>query len=193
MKNVRRRRPKGGDDDVTVNEIVIDMKRNLCVKLCTCNLLAVRTIIIVLLSFIASDMMAQTYTGKASYYANDFHGRKSASGKVYDMYKYTCAHKTLPFGTKLKVTNLKNGKTTIVEVTDRGPYAKGRIVDLSKAAAMDLDMISSGVAKVEVEVIKNEPEHNRAQLILSEPELIQEYKLTVQKRDVSTEWAKTIR
>ena len=99
-------------------------------------------IIIFLLSCIATSMSAQTYTGKASYYGPGFHGRRCANGEIFDMYKLTCAHKTLPFGTRLKVTNQKNGKSTIVTVTDRGPYAKGRIIDLSKAAAMELDMVA---------------------------------------------------
>ena len=95
-------------------------------------------------------MSAQVYNGKASYYGPGFHGRKCANGDIYDMYKMTCAHKTLPFGTRLKITNKNNGKSAIVEVTDRGPYAKGRIVDLSKAAAMELDMVAAGVVNVTV-------------------------------------------
>ena len=110
------------------------------------------------------------------------------------MYEYTCAHKTLPFGTKLKVTNQANGKTVTVEVTDRGPYVKGRIVDLSKAAAMDLDMMKSGVADVEVEIIKDEKtSKSSATLILSEPELLKEFKCEVPGADVTTKWASTVR
>lgn len=79
----------------------------------------------------------------ASYYADKFHGKKTASGKIFDMHKYTCAHKNLPFGTKLKVTNEKNGKFVIVEVTDRGPFVKGRELDLSKRAFKDIASNSS--------------------------------------------------
>lgn len=74
----------------------------------------------------------------ASYYADRFHGKKTASGKLFDMNKYTCAHKKLPFGTMLKVTNEKNGKFVIVEVTDRGPFVKGRELDLSRKAFKDI-------------------------------------------------------
>ena len=126
------------------------MKRNECATLGH----IVGKLLIVILCCIASDLNAQVLEGKASYYGKGFHGRKSASGKIYDMYKLTCAHKTLPFGTMLKVTNKKNGKTVTVEVTDRGPYVKGRIIDLTVAAAMDLDMMKSGVVDVEAEIIK---------------------------------------
>lgn len=169
------------------------MKRNLCAKPWSTNKFVAKLIMIVALSCVSTDIVAQTYTGKASFYGADFHGHMSANGQVYDMYKFTCAHKTLPFGTKLKVTNLKNKRSTIVEVTDRGPYAKGRIVDLSKAAAMQLDMLAAGVTKVEVEVIKNEPARQKARLILLEPELMKEFKIGVPKADVTMEWAKTVR
>ena len=154
---------------------------------------AARLIMIVILMCISANADAQTFTGKASYYGPGFHGRKSANGQVFDMYKLTCAHKTLPFGTRLKVTNLKNGKSTIVEVTDRGPYAKGRIIDLSKGAAMELDMLSSGVASVEVVVLKDEVEKVKPQLILYVPEKIDDFNVELPKDDVTMHWAKTIR
>jgi rare lipoprotein A len=170
------------------------MKRNYCAKLCLANSFAGKVLMIVTLFCLSSGVFAQTYKGKASYYAQPFHGRKSASGRIYNMYEYTCAHKTLPFGTKLKVTNQANGKTVTVEVTDRGPYVKGRIVDLSKAAAMDLDMMKSGVADVEVEIIKDEKtSKSSATLILSEPELLKEFKSEVPGADVTTKWASTVR
>lgn len=170
------------------------MKRNYCAKLCLANSFADKVLMIVTLFCLSSGVFAQTYKGKASYYAQPFHGRKSASGRIYNMYEYTCAHKTLPFGTKLKVTNQANGKTVTVEVTDRGPYVKGRIVDLSKAAAMDLDMMKSGVADVEVEIIKDEKtSKSSATLILSEPELLKEFKSEVPGADVTTKWASTVR
>ena len=90
---------------------------------------------------------------QASYYADKFHGRKTASGETFNMYDMTCAHKTLPFGTILRVTNLKNGKTVAVRVNDRGPFVKGREIDVSKAAAQKLDMIKTGTASVKIEVI----------------------------------------
>lgn len=100
----------------------------------------------------ASPAIVQT--GIASYYSDEFVGRKTASGEVYDKWALTCAHRTLPFGTKVKITNLKNGKTVIVRVNDRGPWVKGRIIDLSYAAAQRIGMIASGLVKVKVEALK---------------------------------------
>ena len=91
----------------------------------------------------------------ASFYADKFHGRKTASGEKFNMYDYTAAHKTLPFGTILKVTNLSNGKSVNVRVNDRGPFAKGREIDLSKAAAIELDMIAAGEATVSLEIVSD--------------------------------------
>lgn len=92
-------------------------------------------------------------TGMASYYADKFEGRKTASGEIYKRSKLTAAHRSLPFGTKLKVTNIKNGKSVIVRVNDRGPFVKGRIIDLSKKAASEIGLIKMGVAKVKVEQV----------------------------------------
>ncbi|MEO0129626.1 MAG: septal ring lytic transglycosylase RlpA family protein [candidate division WOR-3 bacterium] len=92
--------------------------------------------------------------GTASYYSDSFHGKKTASGEVYNKWDYTCAHRTLPFGTKLKVINLENKKSVIVKVNDRGPQKKDRIVDLSYAAARDIDMITRGIVKVKIEVVR---------------------------------------
>ena len=89
----------------------------------------------------------------ASYYAEKFHGRKTSNGEVFNMYGYTAAHKTLPFNTMLKVTNLANGKSVIVRVNDRGPFVAGREIDLSKSAAVKLDMIKSGTAKVRIDIL----------------------------------------
>jgi len=102
---------------------------------------------------------APTYIGRpyqeglASYYGEKFHGRKTASGEVFNMYEMTAAHRTLPFGTYVRVTNLENGRSVVVRINDRGPFAKGRIIDLSYAAAKRLGMVHSGVAKVRIEVI----------------------------------------
>ncbi|MBQ7687121.1 MAG: septal ring lytic transglycosylase RlpA family protein [Bacteroidaceae bacterium] len=167
------------------------MERNECATL---RHIAGKLLIVILCCF-ASNLNAQTLTGKASFYGKPFHGRKTASGKIYDMYKLTCAHKSLPFGTMLKVTNKKNGKTVTVEVTDRGPYVKGRIIDLSVAAAMDLDMMKSGVVDVEAEIIEKEEKtvKSSAQLILSEPELMKEFKAIVPRPEVTTKWAETLK
>lgn len=89
----------------------------------------------------------------ASYYADDFHGKKTSNGEVFNMYAFTCAHKILPFGTVVKVTNLKNGKSVQVRVNDRGPFVKTREMDLSKAAAVKLGMIKSGTARVNLEIV----------------------------------------
>ena len=100
------------------------------------------------------EASAQTYDGYATYYGKKAHGRKTADGSRHDAYGYVCAHRTLPFGTMLKVTHVRNGKSVVVKVTDRGPFGyKERIVDLSWAAARDLGMLSEGVAKVQVEVL----------------------------------------
>ncbi len=89
-------------------------------------------------------------TGKASWYGEKFHGRSTSNGETYDMHKISAAHKTLPFGTYVKVTNLNNNKHIIVRVNDRGPFVKGRIIDLSYSAAKELDMIGPGVVPVKI-------------------------------------------
>ena len=92
-------------------------------------------------------------SGKASYYATKFQGRKTASGERFNQASKTAAHKSLPFGTKVKVTNVKNGRSVVVRVNDRGPFVKGRIIDLSQAAFSSIGNLSSGVIKVEIEVV----------------------------------------
>jgi len=91
--------------------------------------------------------------GLASYYDDSFHGRKTASGEKYDKNQLTAAHKTLPFGTKVKIKNPANGKSVIVVVNDRGPYIKGRVIELSKKAAQQIDLVKVSVAPVEITVI----------------------------------------
>jgi rare lipoprotein A len=91
-----------------------------------------------------------------SYYAEKFHGKPTANGEIFDMNKFTCAHKTLPFGTRLKVTNEDNNKSVIVRVNDRGPFVKGRDLDLSKAAAREIGLIPYGVKRLRVEFLGNE-------------------------------------
>jgi len=91
--------------------------------------------------------------GMASYYSYPFHGRKTASGRVYNKYKLTAAHRTLAFKTKVKVTNLKNDRTVVVTINDRGPFIRGRIIDLSWEAARRLGMLKKGISKVKLEII----------------------------------------
>lgn len=91
-------------------------------------------------------------TGIASYYAGDFHGKKTSNGEIFNMNQPTCAHRWLPFGTLLHVTNLDNGKEVVVKVTDRGPFKHGRIIDVSKGAAVTLGMIRSGTARVRIAI-----------------------------------------
>ena len=94
-----------------------------------------------------------TQTGIASYYGKKVHGRKTSSGEVFNMWALTAAHKTIPLEAKVRVTNLSNGKSVVVRINDHGPHARGRIIDLSRAAAAQIDMIQSGIARVKVEVI----------------------------------------
>lgn len=96
-----------------------------------------------------------TEEGDASWYGNPFHGRRASNGEVYDMYKLTAAHRTLPFETMVRVTNLNNGKTTTVRITDRGPFVDNRIIDLSQAAAREIESIGPGVVPVRIEVLGN--------------------------------------
>ena len=104
---------------------------------------------IVCLSLLFADAVAQDQ-GKASFYNHRFHGRKTSSGEAYHRDSLTCAHRTLPFGTMLLVKNLKNDKSVIVKVTDRGPHHKNRLIDLSHEAAEKIDMVRQGVATVEI-------------------------------------------
>ena len=99
-----------------------------------------------------SEIMA----GKASWYGRDFHGGPTASGDNYDMYTFTAAHRTLPMGTVVRVTDQDNGKSVMVCVTDRGPFVRGRVSDLSFAAAQQIDIENRGVSRVELEVISDE-------------------------------------
>ena len=94
-----------------------------------------------------------TAEGNASWYGVPFHGRRASNGEIYDMHKLTAAHRTLPFGTEVRVTNLSNGKSTVVRITDRGPFVEGRIIDLSMAAARELDSIGAGVVPVRLEIL----------------------------------------
>jgi rare lipoprotein A len=97
--------------------------------------------------------LGQTQTGKASFYADKFEGHPTASGEKYKHSKLTAAHKTLPFGTIVRVTNLANGSSVEVKINDRGPYIEGRVIDLSKSAAEKLGFINLGVTDVKLEVV----------------------------------------
>ncbi|RYU93127.1 septal ring lytic transglycosylase RlpA family protein [Emticicia agri] len=100
-----------------------------------------------------SSIIGVELFGKASYYESKFYGKKTASGEVLKKNMLTCAHPTLPFGTMIEVTNLANNKWCIVRVNDRGPFAKGRVLDLSHVAAKKLDMFQQGIAKVKLTVV----------------------------------------
>ncbi len=102
---------------------------------------------------LGNDAWKNEMEGIASWYGEEFNGRLTASGEVYDMYKMTAAHKTLPLGTVVKVTNEDNGKTVEVTINDRGPYVKGRIIDLSKTAGRAIGMREAGTARVKLEVV----------------------------------------
>jgi len=91
--------------------------------------------------------------GQASWYGYRFHGRRTASGEPFDATEYTAAHRSLPLGTKVRVTNLRNGRSVVVRINDRGPYVGGRIIDLSKAAARAIGMLGSGTAPVRMEIV----------------------------------------
>ena len=92
--------------------------------------------------------------GKASWYGAPYHNRRSSNGEIYDMHSLTAAHRTLPLGSTVRVTNLKTGHSTVVRITDRGPFVEGRIVDLSMAAAKQADIWQAGVAQVRLEVLR---------------------------------------
>jgi len=97
--------------------------------------------------------IGDTFRGRASWYGPDFHGKLTSNGEKYNMYDMTAAHKTLPMNTILEVTNRRNGKKTIVRINDRGPFVASRIIDLSKMAARELDMIKTGTAPVTLKVV----------------------------------------
>lgn len=114
--------------------------------------------LIVMVLFVGTGCARKiTETGLASYYGagDGYNGRKTANGEIFNKNKLTAAHKTLPFGTIVKVKNLQNGKTIKVRINDRGPFVKGRIIDLSEKAAKKIDMIQQGVGQVKLRYKKN--------------------------------------
>lgn len=100
-----------------------------------------------------NSQMTVTETGVASYYGTKYHGKPTASGEIFNMNDLTAAHPKLAFGTRVKVTHLENNRTVIVRINDRGPFVQGRMIDLSQAAATELQMIQSGLARVKLEVL----------------------------------------
>jgi rare lipoprotein A len=99
-----------------------------------------------------------TEEGNASWYGIPFNGRRSSNGEIYDMYRMTAAHRTYPFDTMVRVTNLSNGKSTVVRITDRGPFVENRVIDLSFAAAQEIESVGPGVVRVRLEVISGAPD-----------------------------------
>jgi rare lipoprotein A len=102
----------------------------------------------------SSGKILLTLEGVASYYAHDFHGKLTSNGETFDMNDLTAAHRTFPFGTKIRVTNLNNQKTVIVRVNDRGPFVDGRIIDLSMGAAKAIGSVETGTTRVRLEVLQ---------------------------------------
>jgi len=102
----------------------------------------------------SKDETVGKFRGMASYYGKEFEGNTTSSGEIYKPDEFTAAHRTLNFGTKVKVTNLKNNRVVVVVINDRGPFAEGRIIDLSRAAAERIDMIRDGVVDVEIEILE---------------------------------------
>lgn len=98
--------------------------------------------------------VGQSFTGVSSYYGPKFHGKLTANGEVFDMYKSTAAHRFLPFETLVRVTNLENNKSVVVHINDRGPFVDDRILDLSYGAAKKIDMIETGIANVKLEILR---------------------------------------
>lgn len=108
---------------------------------------------LLLLTPVAGQAQASE-SGLGTYYADKYHGRPTASGELYDKFKFTAAHKTLPFGTMVRVTRLDNNRSVVVKVNDRGPFTPGRVIDVSRAAAEQLDLIRTGETRVRVEIVQ---------------------------------------
>jgi rare lipoprotein A len=114
---------------------------------------------VVLILFTGYNTLAQvssTQTGFASFYHDSFNGKRTASGQILNQKKFTCAHRTYPFGTRLKITNLENCKTAVVTVNDRGPFTRGRIIDVTAAVARELGFWAQGQARVQIEIVSSE-------------------------------------
>lgn len=118
-------------------------------------------------------------TGIASYYSDDLHGNLTANGEHYNRYSFTAAHKTLPFGSKVIVTNLSNDKSVVVTINDRGPFVEGRIIDLSHAAAQSIDLLQSGIIQVRIDVIAESGGIKTDHSHLTHPEEVNKLKDTI--------------
>ena len=122
------------------------------------KILTVLVMLIMSFSMIAATkktVSSKVYqTGTASFYGGKWHGKKTANGEIFNTYSLTAAHKTLPFNTRVRVTNLNNGKSVIVRINNRGPYIKGRIIDLSTAAFTAIESKNKGIARVKLEIVK---------------------------------------
>lgn len=119
-------------------------------------------IIVLFLFSVSFSLECRIQEGYASWYGGKFHGRRTSSGEIFNKYKYTAASRDYPFGTYLLVKNLQNGKSVVVVVTDKGPAKKSRIIDLSKAAAKELDMLRAGVVRVHIVPLRCAPESQTA-------------------------------
>lgn len=158
--------------------------------------LRIKSLFLIFLLSFTSFVWAEVYKSNAvvSYYAGDFHGKKTSNGEYFNMNAMTCASKNLPFNTILKVTNLANGKSVEVRVNDRGPFVPGRELDLSKAAAVQLDMIKSGTAHVKIEIVKLGPNTKASQQTAAKATKIMqqrypnEYKTEQKVRPDGTYW-----
>ena len=106
------------------------------------------------LKTVSKENYRRVITGVSSFYAEDFHGKLTANGEIYDMYGLTAAHKTLPLNTVARVTNMENDKSIILRINDRGPYVAGRILDCSYGAALKLGFIAQGTTKVKIDIIE---------------------------------------
>ena len=107
-------------------------------------------------SIMCLNLEAQSFSGLATYYDDKFEGRPTANGEIFSQSKFTAAHNNLPFGTKIRVTNIGNKKSVIVRINDRGPFVGERILDISKSAAKELDYLVQGIARVNIDILKND-------------------------------------
>ncbi|WP_321294722.1 septal ring lytic transglycosylase RlpA family protein [Marinifilum fragile] len=123
------------------------------------------------LSFFFSSVKSQekidySEEGKASFYSDYFEGRKTSSGEIFHQWKYTAAHRSLPFGTWVKVINLENKRSVIVLINDRGPFAKGRIIDLSKEAAKQVGNLNEGIFRVRISIYTKDEDYIKVKQVL---------------------------
>lgn len=133
----------------------------------------------------------QTFEGMSSYYSDRMHGRRMSSGEVYDKNDFVCAHRSLPFGTLLRVTGVANGRSVTVRVTDRGPFGRDRVIDVSRAAARELDMIRAGVMRVRCEVLPSEQsilQERMEQEMARQPDYMKEFALDPPELRMELQW-----